>query len=172
MMASPTKPSTGEFVWSNTSHYFAHTHLRLSHATALGSVTESFYCMERMAVTYPREDTSEPVPTFATKAEWKAARSTKIDAVARLVRHLLRSDDAPPPVVVDGKLTLPPLPPATVVQRTRKILIYQEYSFFTPLLVNVSSSVIRLIRFRSSRPSRFHRFCVYLGLRRSLSTAQ
>lgn len=114
--------------------------LSLSHATALGSVTESFYCMERMAVTFPREDTNAPVPKFSTREEWDATRSTKIDAVVRLVRYLLKSDNTLPPFTKDGKLFFPKIPPTedgASVSRTRKILIYQEYSFFAPLLINV-----------------------------------
>lgn len=134
------KLSIGQYTFYAIEYPFDALH-SLSHATAMGSVTESFYCMERMAVTYPREDTNAPVPKFASKAAWKAAKSTKIDAVVRLARHLLKSDDALPPLVTEGKLSFPPLPPVldgAIVPRTRKILIYQEYSFFTPLLINVS----------------------------------
>lgn len=113
----------------------------LSHATASGSVTQSFYCTERMTVTFPREDTNAPIPKFKSKEEWKASRSTKLDAVARLARYLLSSDNTLPPYVDDGKLKFPKLPALAngdTHPQTRKILIYQEYSFFAPLLVNVS----------------------------------
>ena len=94
-----------------------------------------------MAVTFPRQDTSAPVPRFTSFRQWEPVKSTKIDSAAKLVQHLLQSDNAPPPIIEGGRIQFPPIPaPAAGQQhpKTRKILIYQEFAFYSQLLLYVS----------------------------------
>lgn len=94
-----------------------------------------------MSVGYARLSLEEKIPFFKSLPEWIEKMSTKMDTCARLCKHLLSRDDAPDPIVVDGQLVLPPLPPLAEgeePQQTIKIIISQEFPSLAPLLRNVS----------------------------------
>jgi hypothetical protein len=111
---------------------------RLSHATALGIVTESFYSNERMSVSFPRADTNAPIPRVLSRREWEKVKTTKFDVTGQLVSYLLSSDIGPRPSIKNGTIVIPELDPTQVGPRTRKVLIYQEWSLFVQRLMDVS----------------------------------
>jgi hypothetical protein len=111
---------------------------RLSQAAALGIATETFWSSERMAVTFPRENTSAPIPRVTSARQWDKMKTTKLHATLQIAIHLLSSDLAPMPTVKDGDLIIPAFVLPSPNPRTRKILIYQEWSLFLQLLVDVS----------------------------------
>lgn len=108
----------------------------------MGVATESFWSNERMSVTFPREDTSAPIPRVKSRRMWETMKTTKIDVAARLAFYLLCSDTAPRPRLRKGNLLLPELDPNQPASRTRKILIYQEWAIFLQLLLDVSSCFV------------------------------
>ncbi|KAF8881145.1 P-loop containing nucleoside triphosphate hydrolase protein [Gymnopilus junonius] len=106
----------------------------------LGIASGNFYLEYRMGVCFPRSDPKDPIPKFKTLQEWKAAKSTKFDTCAKLVKHLLSRDDAPEIKVQDGKVKFPRLSSAEEakpVTQKRKVLIFQEFPSLGPLLRNV-----------------------------------
>ncbi|PPR00042.1 hypothetical protein CVT26_008918 [Gymnopilus dilepis] len=103
-------------------------------------VSRAFYIEHRMSVGYARLSLEEKIPFFKSLPEWIEKMSTKMDTCARLCKHLLSRDDAPDPIIVDGQLVLPPLPPLAEgeePQQTIKIIISQEFPSLAPLLRNV-----------------------------------
>ena len=105
-----------------------------------GIPNSNFYLPYRMGACCPRLSPKDPIPKFRTKEEWDAGKFTKFDVCAKLIKHLLKRDDAPEIVVQDGKVKFPRLTneqKAKPVSRTRKILIYQEFPCLGSLLRNV-----------------------------------
>jgi len=97
-----------------------------------------------MAVIFARrmtDDIMEDIPVFSTIAQWNLVKSTKIDTCARICEHFLTRDDALEPVFDEGQVMFPPMPDAAAINRTRKLLIYQEFPSLGPLLRNVSSFI-------------------------------
>jgi hypothetical protein len=94
-----------------------------------------------MLVGFAKRD-GEEIPTFKTLEQWDALKSTKMDACARICRHLLSRDDAPAIIFKDGEAIFPTIPPhqqsRTRIYQETKILIYQEFTSLGPLLLNVS----------------------------------
>jgi hypothetical protein len=93
-----------------------------------------------MGATYPRLSLEDKVPRFKTLKEWEAQKSTKVDISARMCRHLLSRDDAPSMTFKDGTVIFPEVPnpmPGEEVSQKRKILIYQEFPTFGPLVRGV-----------------------------------
>ncbi|KAF8867860.1 P-loop containing nucleoside triphosphate hydrolase protein [Gymnopilus junonius] len=70
----------------------------------LGIASGNFYLEYRMGVCFLCSDPKDPIPKFKTLQEWKAAKLTKFDTCAKLVKHLLSRDDAPEIKVQDGKV--------------------------------------------------------------------
>lgn len=107
-----------------------------------------------MGATYPRLSLTEPIPCFKSLEEWDSRKSTKVDICARMCCHLLSRDDAPEMSFKDGQVIFPDIPPPThgeIVQKETKILIYQEFPSFGPLLRGVCallSSLLKDIHFR------------------------
>lgn len=102
--------------------------------------SSTFYLPSRMGAIYPRRSLTEKIPHFKTLEEWQSRKSTKIDTCARMCRHLLSRDDAPDMTFKDGQVVFPDVPqprPGEEVAQERKILIYQEFPSFGPLLRNV-----------------------------------
>jgi len=72
--------------------------------------------------------------------EWQQKKSTKIDMCALICLHLLSRDDAPPLIRKDGNVFFPEMPqsrPGEVILQSNKILIYQEFPSFGPLVRSV-----------------------------------
>ena len=93
-----------------------------------------------MGATYPRLSLTDPIPRFNSLEEWDSHKSTKVDICACMCRHLLSRDDAPEMSLRDGQVIFPDIPPPTPgenVQKEIKILIYQEFPSFGPLLRDV-----------------------------------
>ncbi|TFK16560.1 hypothetical protein FA15DRAFT_607055, partial [Coprinopsis marcescibilis] len=109
----------------------------ISSANARGISSDDFYTSQRMAATFPQPDPSQPIPTFTSLEEWEPVKSTKIDVASRIVVHLCTSDDAPMAEFENGAVKFPliPTPSEGPPSRTRKILVYQEFTVFTPLLI-------------------------------------
>lgn len=91
-----------------------------------------------MAVTFPREDMSAPIPRITSRHMWEPMKTTKLDATARLTGYLLSSDAAPQPTIEDGVFVIPDIDRNRGGPRTRKILIYQEWAIFLQLLLDAS----------------------------------
>lgn len=128
--SSPTSAPTALLTSGTTSAAATNT----KHTTS-----STFYLAHRKGVTFAREDPDGPLPKFNTLDEWGAAKSTKIDVCARLCRHILERDDALPIEFRDGQAIFPPTPSSDVPPSLKtKIIIYQEFPFFRPVLVNVS----------------------------------
>ena len=97
-----------------------------------------------MAVIFARrmiDDIMEDIPVFSTIAQWDLVKSTKIDTCAQICQHFLARDDALEPVFDDGQVVFPSMPDTPTSNRTRKLLIYQEFPSLGPLLRNVSSFI-------------------------------
>ena len=72
--------------------------------------------------------------------DWQRNKSTKVDICARICLHLLSRDDAPSMVFENGGVVFPPVPvpaPGERVSQTIKILIYQEFPSFGPMVRDV-----------------------------------
>ena len=98
-----------------------------------------------MGAIYPRRSLTEKIPLFKSFEEWQNRKSTKIDACARMCRHLLSRDDAPDMIFQDGQIIFPDVPqslPGEEVSQDRKILIYQEFPSLGPLLRNVRGLLV------------------------------
>jgi SNF2 family DNA or RNA helicase len=90
-----------------------------------------------MGVIFPREHITAELPVYQTKEEWEKNPPTKLNTLLAVVRHLLSSDEAPMPSTEDGILVCPPIPANAPRNSTRKILIYNEFAFFAPLIVQL-----------------------------------
>lgn len=113
-------------------------------------MSRSFYIEHRMAIGFARLDLSKAPPKFNSLEEWERVKSTKMDTCARMVQHILSRDDAPDPIIKDGYICFPNLPPLPVGQLPsflRKLLIYLDYVTLGPLLKNVRLRRLYLLLF-------------------------
>jgi TATA-binding protein-associated factor len=93
-----------------------------------------------MGALYPRSSLKAKIPSFNSLEEWQEKKSTKIDICAHMCLHLLSRDDAAPMIFKDGGVIFPEAPqptPGEVISRNNKILIYQEFPSFGPLVRQV-----------------------------------
>ena len=92
-----------------------------------------------MAVGYAKEDPAAPWPKFKSLEEWAPVMSTKMDICAKICAHYLTQDDVEDIKFDDGKVIYPAVlaAPGQDVKRTRRIIIYAEFSSMAPLLQNV-----------------------------------
>ncbi|KAJ3517571.1 hypothetical protein NMY22_g13940 [Coprinellus aureogranulatus] len=113
-------------------------------AATMGVQTESLYSNERLASTFPREDTKAPLPRINSRRQWKQQRKpTKLDSVARLTKYLLSDDNVPiPKGTVDGALVLPEV--ELNPKAKRKVLIFQEFALHMPVLMDVLRNVYKV----------------------------
>ncbi|TEB14172.1 hypothetical protein FA13DRAFT_1879956, partial [Coprinellus micaceus] len=101
-----------------------------------------FYIEHRMGVTFARKKSNSKIPKFSSLDHWEQYKSTKIDVCCRLVAHLLQRDDAPLVVFENGAPVFPPMPPVDPKNpptHVKKIVIFQEFPSFRPLLQNILS---------------------------------
>ncbi|KAF6745335.1 P-loop containing nucleoside triphosphate hydrolase protein, partial [Ephemerocybe angulata] len=101
-----------------------------------------FYIEHRMGVTFARskEDLDNDLPKFESLAEWEPVKSTKIDTLVRILHHLLSRDDAPPVLFENGAPVFPDMPPTDPENpptKTNKIIVFQEWVTFRPLVQNI-----------------------------------
>lgn len=73
--------------------------------------------------------------------DWEKHKSTKYEFVAKVVAHHLKVDDAP--AVICSEEGIPhfpqiPVPVGETPPKTDKIIIYQEFTKYGPLLQKVS----------------------------------
>lgn len=73
--------------------------------------------------------------------------STKMDVCARICAHYLTHDDVEDVTFEDGQAVFPetPIPPEEEIRKTRRIIIYSEFSSMAPLLQNVRPRQFRFI---------------------------
>ncbi|KAF5309269.1 hypothetical protein D9611_015099 [Ephemerocybe angulata] len=105
-----------------------------------GVSSSRFYIEHRMGVTFAQADPDAPLPKFDSLDEWEPVKSTKVDICAQIVRHLLSRDDAPRVEFVDGSPVFPPMPSIDIASpptTKNKIVIYQEFPSYRPVLENV-----------------------------------
>lgn len=98
----------------------------------------------RLSVAYAKTDPASPDPVFETFADWKQAKSTKMDVCAQICKYYLYRDDVPDVSFVDGKPVFAPVGRFSEKQghtRNRKILIYSEFPSVTGLLRKVGVGV-------------------------------
>jgi hypothetical protein len=112
----------------------------MTQATSAGLSTENFFLKERMGVVLPREQGNAPLPVFKSRKEWEANPPSKLNAVVLLIEHLLKSDHAPMPYTKDDEMVFPEIPVDKPAAQTRKILLFNEFPFFAPLIIQVSRS--------------------------------
>lgn len=101
-------------------------------------------------VTLPGEYSKKNLPSIKSMRDWEdLGKPTKIDTVCRLVVYLLKGDDAPSPTVHprDG-ISFPDYEPAPGTPKTRKVIIFQDFPIYMPVLSDVSL----LLRYHSSLP--------------------
>jgi TATA-binding protein-associated factor len=98
-------------------------------------------------VCYAKVNPEDPDPVFTSLYEWEEAKSTKMDACAKICRHYLSRDDVADVDFKDGQLVLPAHNPSgqPFTQR-RRVLIYSEFPSMAPILRNVSAPNQGLIR--------------------------
>jgi hypothetical protein len=87
---------------------------------------------------FAKETPESPIPKFVSLSDWERQKSTKFDVCARVCQHLLRRDDIPDVLFLDGELKLSQMEEASEARKTRRILVYQEFSSMSGLLQNVS----------------------------------
>ncbi|TFK19678.1 hypothetical protein FA15DRAFT_601103 [Coprinopsis marcescibilis] len=108
-----------------------------STANARKVANSRFYLEHRKGVTFAREPSDPPCPKFNTLEEWEDRKSSKIDCLVRMVQHILTRDDMPPVTFENGVPVFDPAPGSPTFTRDVKILIYQEFPSFIPLVRNV-----------------------------------
>lgn len=88
---------------------------------------------------YAKEDPAVPWPTFSSLEDWAPAMSTKMDVCAKICGHYLTRDDIEDVRFEDGKPVFPEVltVPGEEIQRSRRIIIYAEFSSMAPLFQNV-----------------------------------
>ena len=92
----------------------------------------------RKAIAHSEFHGNSKPPIFKTKEEWEKSQSAKWNECLHLSKHLLHDDDVGIPTWDDeGHATYPPLPPVTRENRSRKIIIYQEFVSLTASLASV-----------------------------------
>ncbi|PPQ82663.1 hypothetical protein CVT26_001000 [Gymnopilus dilepis] len=90
-----------------------------------------------MAVGYAQESKG-PIPRFSSLEEWEQAKSTKMDVVAQIIRHMLSSDQAPPVTFVDGVPIFPSIPISSDEEaRFNKVAVFQDFPSLGSVLRNV-----------------------------------
>ncbi|RDB19056.1 Transcription regulatory protein SNF2 [Hypsizygus marmoreus] len=101
--------------------------------------TKKFYLEYRTAVGYAKENPADLWPSFKTLEEWEPVKSTKMDVCAQICSHYLTHDDVEDVAFVEGKPVFPEIVaiPGKEVLKTRRIIIYSEFSSMAPLLQNV-----------------------------------
>lgn len=93
-----------------------------------------------MGAIYPRLNLENNIPSFESLEDWQKQKSTKVDVCAKMCLHILSRDDAPMMEFKDGQVFFPKIPPPVpgeTVSILAKILIYQEFPSFGPLVRNV-----------------------------------
>jgi len=134
-----------EYVSFSDSNVPILTSCSISSCNGLKVLSRTFYLPSRMGATYPRLTLTDSIPQFATLDEWQRNKSTKLDTCARMCLHLLSRDDAPEMIFEDGQVTFPHIPAprhGEELSKETKIIIYQEFTSFGPLLRNVSLPTI------------------------------
>lgn len=113
----------------------------LSSCSSVKAFSSTFYLRSRLGATYPRLSLTDKIPRFKTMEEWQKAKSTKVDILARMCLHLLSRDDAPAMAFKDGGVVFPPVSapaPGERISQKMKILVYQEFPSFGPMVRDVS----------------------------------
>lgn len=127
----------------------SYTYLRsLTSCSTMKAFSSSFYLPSRMGAIYPRLSLKEALPSFKSLEEWQAKKSTKVDICARMCLHLLSRDDAAPMIFREGTVIFPETPqpaPGKVISQDTKILIYQEFPSFGPLIRTVRKAFYRSV---------------------------
>lgn len=99
--------------------------------------SKSFYIEYRMAVGYAIASGSV-IPYFNSLEEWEAAKSTKMDIVAKIIKHTLSSDQALPVTFIDGQPIFTPIPPLAAGEvPSNKVVVFQEFPSLGRVLRNV-----------------------------------
>lgn len=104
------------------------------------ALSSTFYLPSRMGATYPRLSLTDKVPQFKSLEDWQSRKSTKVDICALMCLHLLSHDDVPSMIFHDGTVIFPEVPKPMLgeqVSQKRKILIYEEFPTFGPLVRSV-----------------------------------
>lgn len=104
------------------------------------ALSSTFYLPSRMGATYPRLSLTDKVPQFKNLEGWQSRKSTKVDICALMCLHLLSRDDAPNMIFLNGTVDFPEVPKpmhGEQVSQKRKILIYEEFPTFGPLVRSV-----------------------------------
>jgi TATA-binding protein-associated factor len=88
-------------------------------------------------------------PSFKTLEEWVPVKSTKMDVCAKLCVHYLTHDKVDDVSFADGQPVMPDIivTPEQPLQKTRRIIIFQEFSSMAQLLQNVRISKSSFISF-------------------------
>lgn len=89
---------------------------------------------------YAVEGDRKDIPRFNSLEEWAERKSTKMDVLARICKHTLSSDRAPPVQFANGQAFFPQIPPLKPGERDTKaikIAIYQEFPSLGRVLHNV-----------------------------------
>lgn len=108
---------------------------------------QKFYMEYRLSVGYAKTDPVAPDPSFSTRQEWEAVKSTKMDVCARICRYYLHYDDVADVTFEEGQPVFGPTRQYDADKgdkRTRKILIYSEFPSLTGLLRKVCVQSIAL----------------------------
>lgn len=114
----------------------------VSAANGRSASSSKFYIEHRQGVTFAQENPDSKLPVFTSLADWEQVKSTKIDTCARILRYLLIRDDLPPIEFVNGEVVFPSLPPLKGDEQAKqatKIIVYQEWPSYRPLVSNVCS---------------------------------
>jgi len=107
------------------------------------NVLKNFYLRVRRALTHPSLNNDESTKLPESIAEWDAMKSKKLDALAKLVKHHLSQDSAPPMTVVDNELvsdtniSSPPTPSG----HPDKIVVYCAFPSNNELIKTVRLSI-------------------------------
>lgn len=90
---------------------------------------------------YAKENPDDPNPVFDSLLKWEMAKSTKMDACAKICQHYLSRDDVADVDFKDGQLVLPTTDNTSpAFTQNRRVLIYSEFPSMTPILRNVGAS--------------------------------
>jgi TATA-binding protein-associated factor len=80
----------------------------------------------------------KPNPVFRSLDEWEAAKSTKMDACAKICRHDLSCNDVEDVDFKDEHFVLPPSRPSgQPFTQNKRVLIYSEFLSIRPIFQNV-----------------------------------
>jgi hypothetical protein len=109
-----------------------------SDANCRNITSNTFYLEHRMGVTFAREDPDDPIPVFKTREEWEQQKSTKINTAVLVTEYFLQRDDVSPVEFQGGGPLFPALPSTPHFTRDVKVMVYQEWPSYTPLVRRVS----------------------------------